>query len=136
MSPAALHRLRAVALAAGLIYVLGAPALVQVFGAPLGPVLRSWRMYRKVGLDLCEVRYTQRMADGRTIPLDRWEILKVPRDAIRFDISHLVKPRAVQDVGRQLCEALPGADVRARARCATPDGWATRMTGEERLCER
>ena len=71
--------LRGTTLLLGIAFILGGPTYVQLLGGRLGPFSRSWRMYTGVGRQLCEVRYTQILPDGRTIPVDRLEVLGIDR---------------------------------------------------------
>lgn len=135
LSDSARHVLRAALLASGLTYILGAPFAIQVAGAPLGPFLRSWRMYKKTGWDLCEVRFHEHRPGGRVLAVDRYEVLGVD-PATAHDVRLLKGPAGVRAMGERLCERLPGADLRVRSRCATADGWVERFNGEEELCAR
>ncbi|MCB9674103.1 MAG: hypothetical protein H6737_03250 [Alphaproteobacteria bacterium] len=133
MTGPTLRRLRGLVLAAGLGFILFGPTYVQILGGPLGPFTRSWRMYTGVGRGLCEVRYTQVLGEGRTIRIDRQEILGLPRDAL----WEAVGVEAVRQDAAKLCERLgEGADLRAAVRCAGAEGWDVAIRPEQPLCRR
>ncbi|MEZ4323320.1 MAG: hypothetical protein R3F61_38000 [Myxococcota bacterium] len=131
-----LRALRGLVLATGLAFILLVPGWVQILGGRPGPFVRPWRMYSGVGRDLCEVRYEQRLPDGRSVAVDRLEVLGLGPNAPMFQ-RELVGVGAVRADARRLCQNLgPAADLRATVRCAGPQGWAPAIGPEEPLCKR
>ena len=120
-----------VALAA--IIVLG-PFDRQVLGGH-SEWFRAWRMFRGNSIGICDVRYTQHTADGNE-PIDRFELLGYPTwsDAPR-DLRS-IRENKLDEVTRQICKALPGADVRVKARCAEQSGWKKKRTPDRNACAR
>jgi len=121
-------------------------AAVMLFGPTYGHFFATgrlehlgWRMYRVRALGFCAVDYRQRLADGREEPIDRLEVLGYGADAETeppFEVWRVGSPESAREQGRQLCARLgPSADVRARVRCATVDGWHVEDDGTHDVCE-
>jgi len=117
-------------------WMLLSPAANQVFD--LGTVwVRPWVMYRSVGIGQCDVRYAQRLPEGRTRWLDRYALLDREPPHLQDDGFRWLPTReVVVEVGRELCDVIgEEADVRVHARCGTEDGWRPVASGEDNVCE-
>ena len=128
--------LRAALLLAGLGFILFGPAWVQLFGGRLTPLTRSWRMYKKAGLQTCEAVFERHHPDGRVERLDRFAVLDLPpphNAQRRFRLGDVAQ---IRHHGRDLCRALDGGrtDIRIHARCPTSRGWRPVFAGEENVC--
>lgn len=109
--------------------MLGGPTSVQVFGFPAQTFTRPWRMYSRVGLEVCVVQYQ----DAAGTPLDRLELLELPTPPPRR--KRLLKtPLDVREEARRLCRSYPGLDLRVHADCSTPPGFAVAIEPTEALC--
>lgn len=109
--------------------MIGGPASVQVFGFSPQTFTRPWRMYSRVGLEVCVVQYF----DGAGQPLDRVDLLalKNPGPARK---RLLATPLDVREEATRLCKKHPDLDLRARADCSTPPGFAIAIEPTEALC--
>lgn len=99
---------------------------------------RDWSMFSAVGLDVCDVRYAQRLPDGTKVRIDRYDLLQY-EDWLSApkSVRKIKNEDGVASVGRKLCRALgPGADVRATARCASRKGWKRVARDDTNLCVR
>lgn len=125
----------AVALVA-VTWISWGPVTHQVLGHPTQPLSRTWQMYGKRGIGLCDVRYWHR-TDRGDIPLDRYALLGTTRWTADYYTRFLWRPEAVEKMGRRLCGRLPRGerDVRADARCATRDDWRPEFSREDNLCQ-
>jgi hypothetical protein len=110
------------------------PVARQLLALPNPPLTMSWSMYSGVGRDLCIARWQG--ADGARI--DRRQALGLPPPAEASPSERFLRsPAAVRQAARPLCEALPGAGVRAEAWCAGADGrWIRAVDPSELLCPR
>jgi len=126
--------LRGAAFAALALYVALSPAWHQVLGGDL-ELPRAWRMFASAGVGLVDARFRVREDDGRERPLDRYEALGIalPRAAP----ARIRRPRGAVEfwaLVRELCERLPGADLRADVRVATRAGWRVVELPPHGLC--
>jgi hypothetical protein len=114
-----------------------APFSRQVLGVPEHRWLRTWQMFSRAGLDVCEVEYLRVERSGESTRLDRYAILRYPRwyDAPE-EVRNLPDGPSIALVARRMCDARPGTivDIRATARCADRGGWIEAMDGEVNLC--
>ena len=111
-------------------YLLGAPAFRVVRGsAP--PYLRWWAMFDSAGYSQCSVDFR----DEAGARLDRYRASgatgwRDAPDGVRF----LVNVDEARTVAHALCSSLPpGARVRMRVQCPSPDGWQEPST-DDILC--
>lgn len=109
--------------------MLGGPTSVQVFGFDPQPSTRPWRMYSRVGLEVCVVRYQD--AAGR--PLDRVELLELknPAPARRRLLKTVLD---VREEASRICRKHEDLDLRATVDCSTPPGFARAIEPSEALC--
>ena len=109
--------------------MIGGPASVQLLGFAPQPSTRPWRMYSRVGLEVCVVQY--QTGSGRL--LDRAELLGLtePGPARK---RLLATPLDVREEARRLCKSHRGLDLRVRADCSTPPGFAVAIEPSEALC--
>lgn len=112
--------------------VLLGPAYHQVFERHTR-WLRPWMMFRDTAIELLDVEFRVRAANGTEQVIDRFETLghPNPRTAPKW-VRRVVK---IRKLSRELCQALgPGTDLRIYAQRATVDGWKPRFAGEKNLC--
>lgn len=84
------------------------PLISQGLGYPPVPGLKTWRMYRGFGADICIARFEDRRPDGTSAPLDRFEVLKTTRaDAPRY-ITFIPSEAQVARTGKTMCRRMPG----------------------------
>lgn len=107
------------------------PAHLRWLGGPR-PSLDGWAMYHDLGVGMVDARFVQRTAGGGELDLDLQVVLRSePRPVTR----RIRGSADLEALGRRLCAALgPGADVRAFARLATPEGWTVVASGQQNLC--
>lgn len=114
-------------------------AVVILFGPIYGHFFATgsakylgWKMFSRKATGFCAVEYT----NGQGAVLDRFEVLKTPRDKRRG--RHLWRVRdikAARHIGRSMCKSMGRtAHVKLSARCARSNGWET--VPEETLCAR
>ena len=121
----------AVFLALAGIIVLG-PFDRQVLGGQ-SEWFRAWRMFRGNSIGICDVRYTRHTADGNE-PIDRFELLGYPVWSEAPRDLRSIRENKLDDVTRRICKALPGADVRVKARCAEQSGWKKKRSPDRNAC--
>jgi len=101
-------------------------------------IFRQWTMFSLGGVGLLDVRFSRRFGDGNYEPVDHYETLGHPdwRQA-PLELRRVVGEEQFERLADELCAALgPGADLRARVRIATPQGWRTiLMEADRSLCE-
>ena len=111
-------------------------AAVEHLGGERRKVLPGWFMYTSHGARLCEVHWVQRTSQG-DVALDRREVLgRPPWWAQASSTRNLLGRAEVMAEARRLCEARPGADLRADVRCGSEGGWRAAMAREVPLCRR
>lgn len=121
---------RAILFVAALAAILAGPG--RLGGTASRAPLRGWAMYRDLGVGLVDARWV-RVAGGGEAPLEPAAVLPGGREGAAG--RRLVGRGPFLGLGRQLCRALgPGAEVRAYARIATPEGWETLEAGEHDHC--
>ncbi len=103
----------------GALYIL-APTAEQAFGVSLPRWVRAWNMYNSVGTQICQAAYFGRSEAGDEALPGPDELLAGPPDVLRY--------------GRGLCETTGHADVRAEARCGSPDRWRKLDHRRRNLC--
>lgn len=114
---------------AGLI--VGGPASVQVFGGPAGPWSRPWRMYSRVGIERCVVRYT----DGEQT-LDRAVLLGLTEPVVRNRMGLDGLP-AVREEAKRICARAADdqrSSLRVTADCSNPSAGFERVLDHEVAC--
>jgi hypothetical protein len=103
-------------------FILLEPAYARVTDQT-SSVVQRWDMFHRRGVGVCDAEFL----DGTStslVPLDRFAILSTTRQAAPRIVRRMDGEEDVDDVARRLCHAMGrGADVRVRARCATPEGW-------------
>lgn len=111
--------------------MLAGPVVEQVFGVQT-TLLRSWTMFSAIGLGVVDASFAEKKPDGQLIPVDRFKLLKEPRDG---------KPKRIENadeltaIVRRICQALgPDTDLRVSARRAVRSGWATLRSDGDNAC--
>lgn len=129
-------RLRLVAFAVLAAVIVLGPFYRQVLHGEMR-AFRSWRMFRGLGHDVCDVRYSRVMPDGRAMDVDRYTLLGVarPPHAPR-DIWMIESMAAAAELAQRLCEHLPPTerDLRLAARCGSRAGWLPASDGSRNFC--
>ncbi|WP_320277647.1 hypothetical protein [Mesorhizobium captivum] len=124
-------RLRFFAFMAIAAFMIAGPAAEQVFGVRTA-LLRSWTMFRAIGLNVIDASFEVRRPDGALFPLDRFKMLGAPRNG---RLKRIESRDELASVIKRLCTAAgQGADIRVRARQATRSGWQTVHTDAENAC--
>lgn len=111
--------------------VLG-PVARQGFGVR-NRWLNAWYMYKGANSRICWVDWST--ADGQ--PVDRLATLgSPPWNRAGKGRRNLTTKAEVLAEASALCRALPGADLRAYARCGHYGGWRVVEDGQRNLCQR
>lgn len=129
-------RLRLAAFVVLAAFIVLGPLYRQVLHGELR-VFRSWRMFRGLGHDICDVRYFRLLPDGRAVDVDRYALLGVARPPhAPKDIRMIESAAAAEGLARQLCERLPAGerDLRMIARCGSRAGWVAVSDGGRDFC--
>ena len=117
-------------------YVLGAIILLgPVYGhffATGSAKYLGWKMFSRKATNFCSARFV----DAQGEPLERYAVLKAPRDPRRRKKSKRFRDvPAVERVGQSMCKAIgKGATVGMIAHCAQPDGWSVSV--KDNVCRR
>lgn len=109
--------------------IIGGPASVQVLGFSPHALSRPWQMYSRVGLEVCVVAYQDAAGEA----LERRELLALPQPVPRRRLL-LHTPLDVREEARRICSKHPTLDLRVRAECSTPSGFAVAIEPSEALC--
>lgn len=100
---------------------------------------RDWVMFSGFGLAVCDVKFSQALPGGETMPIDRFELLGYEDHAdAPLWLRRIPNKDGVRRVARKVCRALgEGADVRLSARCASArgTGWNRVDRGDTNVCE-
>jgi hypothetical protein len=126
------HRGRAIAFwVLGAIILLG-PIYGHFFATGSAKYL-GWKMFSRKATNFCAVEFT----DAKGAQLDRYAVLKAPRDARRSAyLKRLRDVPAAERIGKSMCKAIgEGAHVALTARCARPEGWSP-VVDKGDLCRR
>lgn len=112
------------------------PIAIQVLD--LDVPLRGWRMFRGKGRDICDVRFTERTADGRKSRLTVEQVVEAggrwTSGSGAFRLGGVGEIRAV---ARRYCARSSGGELLAVARCGHREkGWTRVLNGSEDLCRR
>jgi hypothetical protein len=128
---------RALAFGAIAAWMIWGPVWGQLLDRPAHAAF-EWRMFSRLGSEVCSVRYVRRADDGAEEPLDRFALLGHPNPAAAP--SSVRRVRSLKDaeaLGAKLCRRLGSwPDIRLYARCGTPTGWHDLAAGESNLCAR
>jgi hypothetical protein len=110
------------------------PIAIQVLD--LDVPLRGWRMFRGKGSDICDVRFTEHSADGRTSRLTVEQVFKATGTrAIGAQSNRLNDVSEIRALARRYCARASGSELHAVARCgAREKGWRKVLRGTEDLC--
>ncbi len=117
-----------------LLWTWGGPFAKQVVGKKW-PYAQHWVMFSGASLDICAVRFTEKLEDGTQRAVDRWEVQgKNPWELSRG--QRMIRTAAeATTLGKRLCRSLPdGTDLRVYSRCATRTGWKREAKGEINVC--
>ena len=131
------NRIRLVIFLSIAIFMIAGPFYRQVLGGQ-NKVFRSWGMFTgaegKYGVGSVDARFTQLLADGSEIGIDRIETLgfsgknytKLPRN------TWLIREKdgGAMEVAKRLCKRLDQiSKIRVYARLATYAGWRVQYNG-------
>ena len=129
-------QLRLAAFAALAAFIVLGPFYRQVLHGEVR-AFRSWRMFRGLGHDICDVRYSRVLPDGRAMDVDRYALLGVARPPnAPKDVWMIESTGAAETLAQRLCERLPPTerDLRVVARCGTRTGWLPVSDGSRNVC--
>jgi hypothetical protein len=103
--------------------------------------LRSWQMFHKKAVGICDVRYRVQAPDGSSRPVRVEEAMRALRRENRdhFGSPYRIGSAAEADgIGTDYCKKLPaGSALHAVVRCGDADrGWVAQRDGREDLCVR
>lgn len=110
------------------------PIAIQVLDMDLP--LRGWRMFRGKGSDICDVRFTERTADGRTSPLTVEQVVKATgARANGLQTYRLNDVGEIRGLARRYCARSSDSELHAVARCGDREkGWRKVLKETEDLC--
>jgi hypothetical protein len=126
------------------VHMQAGPFFQQVLHEDIVPFGMSWQMYASPGNNVCAAQWftAAPLPDEGTpllTPLDRFEVLGIEQPwKAPNNVQRQYSPRDLQLAANKLCDRLPGADVRARARCAIQRGlrWKHVLATNTPLCGR
>jgi hypothetical protein len=128
--------LRVAAFAVLAAFIVLGPFYRQVLHGELR-AFRPWRMFRGLGHDICDVRYSRVLPDGRAMDVDRYTLLGVARPPhAPKEIWKITNVAAAEALAQRLCERLPptARDLRLVARCGSRAGWLSVSDGGLNVC--
>jgi hypothetical protein len=116
------------------------PIVKQAFGVHTNR-LRSWQMFHKKAVGICDVDYTVRAPDGTSRAVTTAEVVRTTKREINdhFGSPYRIRSAVEADAtGAVYCGKLPaGSAVHAVVRCAdVKQGWVAQRDGSDDLCVR
>ena len=110
--------------------VLG-PVLHQGLGVN-HPLLPAWHMFRGWGSNIVVVELI-RLDGPEPERIDRLAVLGFA-DGAPVEVRRLRNPRELEGQLRQICSAMPGADLRVHAKIGRIRGWQVIREGKHNAC--
>ena len=113
------------------LLMVGGPFYKQVLGGET-ILLREWTMYSGLGLRVCDVAFYIQEADGRRVPVDRYEVLGYASfQEAPMEVRRMQGEAEVLAVAYKMQEVLgEDTDLRVDAQIATPVGWVPLFEGK------